>query len=390
MRKFLLLCFILFTSIVNAHDKLALVIGNSDYEHINKLTTPKEETKAISKKLERLGFTVYHYNDLTNIEMSKKIKEFHRNLLKASSPIAFFYYSGHGSQIKKEAYLIPINVNTIEPENIRFNAIKVEEVLGYMSKANTYANILFLDACRDVPLGTKSSANKGLGRIKNMTSKSLIISSTKPGRTARDNRLFNQISLKKLSLPKPLLLLANEIGIEVDRETKHQQIPTVTIETFPNIILGSASSGDTVEIDNLLYQNQPFTKNYYWEEAKEYCEDLKIEEHTNWRLPTQKELSKLSDIPLYKWENQDKWTLWINANAEKRNNNYFIKDEFIDNLPKNSWFWSSNNISDFSAYGVSFSKGITNAPIQKKNKSYVLCVQDIKKEKEESWWKFWE
>ena len=384
--KILILWLILFFSLnAKTHDRLALVIGNSDYQYINKLSTPNKETLAIEKKLKTLGFTVYRYNDLTNEEMLNKVDLFNKKLNKATEPIAFFYYSGHGSQVDKEAYLIPINVNTRNPRNIRFRAIKVEEILSRISNADNYANILFLDACRDVPSGTMGS-ERGLGQVRNMTSSSLILFSTKPGQTARDNSLFSQTVLKKLSLPKPLLLIASEIGREVASKTKHEQIPTSTNETFPNVILGSLKNKETIIIDNLLYQNQSFNKRYYWEDANKYCQNLQIGDYRSWRLPNKEELAKLANIKLHSWVNKEKWILWLNKNKYKKNKNYFIKDEFIENMPKDDWFWTSNNISDFSAYGISFSRGMINVPIQKKNQSYILCVQEIKTT-EKPWWK---
>jgi len=374
---------LLWFSVLYGQEKVALIIGNSAYEHIQSLDNPKEETQDITNELKRLGFTVYKYIDLTNEQMLNKLTIFTEQLSKLEQPIALVYYSGHGAQVDNQAYLIPTNVDTRDPHTIRFKAISVKEILARLNEVNKYANILFLDACRDVPLGTKG-VSKGLAQVKDMYAGMLVISSTKPGQTARDNKLFNQVVIDKLSLPKPLLLIANEISNEVAQKTKNEQIPTVTSERVPpNLILGSEVLQSSVKIDNLLYQNQTFTKQYYWEDAKAYCEDLKVGKHQNWRLPTQDELKKTTHTPLHDWQTETKWKVWFTKHQEQRKDGSFIKEEFIENMPKNDWFWIDKH-NESTAYAFSFSRGIANSPVPRTYKAYAMCVheeQTIQEEK---------
>jgi len=217
--------------------KVALVIGNSNYKYIEKLISPKKDAIKMPEKLKSLGFDVTIKYNLDSIEMLAEVKKFKRTLEKYKNPIAFFYYSGHGSQVDKESYLIPINVDTTDSDNIRFRAIKVEEILKKISSARTLVNILFLDACRDIPTGTRGG-NKGLGQVKNLTSGSLILYSTESGKTAKDSRLFNKVVLDKLSIPnKNLLALASDISNEVAKKTEDKQIPEVIFKKLPNVVL---------------------------------------------------------------------------------------------------------------------------------------------------------
>jgi len=51
---------------------------------------------------------------------------------------------------------------------------------------------------------------------------------------------------------------------------------------------------DRIEIiDGVMYQNQPFINRYTWQEAKDYCSDLVLNDYNNWRLPTRIELRTL-------------------------------------------------------------------------------------------------
>lgn len=370
-------------SVLSGQEKVALVIGNSTYERIESLDNPKEETDAISKELERLGFTVYKYNDLTNVEMLNKLVVFTEQLSKLEQPIALVYYSGHGAQVDNQAYLIPTNVDTRDPNTIRFQAISVKEILARLNTVKQYATILFLDACRDVPTGTRG-VSKGLAQVQDMYAGTLVISSTKPGQTARDNKLFNQVVLEKLALPKPFLLIANEISNEVAQKTKNEQIPTVTSERVPpNLILGSEALRSSIKIGNLFYQNQKITKQYYWVDAKAYCEELQIGKYKNWRLPAQDELKKISHTPLHDWQTEAKWKKWFKKHQEQRKDGSFIQEEFIENMPKNDWFWIDKH-NESIAYAFSFSRGIANSPIPRTYKANAMCVHEkpkIQKEK---------
>jgi len=136
-----------------------------------------------------------------------------------------------------------------------------------------------------------------------------------------------------------------------------------------------------VIIDGLMYQNQPFTKTYTWEEAKEYAKDLRLGGYDDWRLPTKDELMKLGNIKLYNYDNYDNWKKWFENNNHKqiknsKGNEHFIRKEFSENMPQIAWFWSitENNIDSSSAWFVYFyyGSGYCHA---KSNESYALCVR---------------
>ena len=106
------------------------------------------------------------------------LKYFKKRLLRSPNAIALFYYSGHGSQAYGESYLLPIDGDTRDEADVEADGVKVETIARKMANARTKANILFLDACRDVPTATMGNGTKGLGQVKNRPSGSLIIYST--------------------------------------------------------------------------------------------------------------------------------------------------------------------------------------------------------------------
>src|SRR6185503_14417166 len=76
-----------------AERRVALVIGNSAYEHTNPLPNPHNDATDISAALERLGFEVIGSGvDLDKRSLERKIREFTSTL--AGADVALFFYAG--------------------------------------------------------------------------------------------------------------------------------------------------------------------------------------------------------------------------------------------------------------------------------------------------------
>ena len=201
---FLLLPFFLFSQ--EKEKRLALVIGNADYEK-GALKNPVNDAKLIAKALDSLGFEVLeHYNLNTQRELKKAILEF--GVKRDSANVGFVYYAGHGVQVNNENYLLPTEeIYTTQTEVIEY-AVSVQSVLRALKSKSSQVNILVLDACRDNPFEsewntTRSLKGDGLAKIPPPTG-SLIAFSTDAGQTAADGKDEN--SVYTLSLFKNMLL----------------------------------------------------------------------------------------------------------------------------------------------------------------------------------------
>ncbi len=67
---------------------------------------------------------------------------------------------------------------------------------------------------------------------------------------------------------------------------------------------GSCQDGGCVSspMSNLTWQNPPSENDMTWSEAKQYCSDLDVDGHTDWRLPTIGELrSLIRGCPATEW-----------------------------------------------------------------------------------------
>jgi len=391
----LLLLLLLTLNLLNAQ-KIALLIGNSNYQHLDRLTSPSQDIPALAKKLGDMNFEVTELYNLDEKQMKKAIKTFQQKLYHKPNAIALFYYSGHGSQAYGESYLIPIDGDTRDQADVEADGVKVETIARKMATARTKANILFLDACRDVPTGTMGGT-KGLGQVNRQPSSTLILYSTSKNKTAKDDRVFNKIVLEKLALNMPFASLANDISYTVGQKTNKQQVPELLSTGLPMLYLNTSSiplvlkpeikiierekivyrnkpqeivvtpnpitifnnnssNNKTAVVNGLMFQNEPFSdedihnyssqieslsnKGRVWngENAKRYCHELILDGYTNWRLPTRKELLSLSNIQLFNYTNDEKYKRWFTKHKYERLTNikeqkYFIKKNFLENMP---------------------------------------------------------
>lgn len=163
-------------------ERIAVIVGVNDYLYINDLEYADSDAKKMASILEENGaFTVKLFTtDSENKPLKRDILR-ELNTVKEDAELGLvktfvFYFSGHGFKIKKENYLAPME---IDDSNIAGTGIKLSEVLGLVNDIQQNAKVMvFLDACRNNPEGTKSvsvawedTEDRGLG----------ILYSTSPG-----------------------------------------------------------------------------------------------------------------------------------------------------------------------------------------------------------------
>ena len=202
MKKFFVSLLILISISLFSQDekRLALVIGNSNYDSIAKLANPVNDAKLIAKTLESLDFEVILATDLDKGEFMSKVVEFGKK--RANYDVGFIYYAGHGVQIDGENYLLPTNQNFDEEWKVEEYAINVNRIMKYLTAITDQVNILILDACRNNPwegnFRSIGKSNKGgLAKIPAPTG-SLIAFSTDYGALAADGYGKNSMYCKSL------------------------------------------------------------------------------------------------------------------------------------------------------------------------------------------------
>ena len=130
------------------HDiRLALIIGNSDYANLPKLSNPANDARSIAEVLEKMGYRTKLLLDASDHSIRNEVRKFASESTKAD--VALVYYAGHGAQLNGNNYLLPIDIETPRTEaDIQFAGLKVDDLVNSIG-SNT--KIVFLDACRDNP-----------------------------------------------------------------------------------------------------------------------------------------------------------------------------------------------------------------------------------------------
>ena len=201
IKLFLLLLLPFFIFSQEKEKRLALVIGNSNYEK-GKLKNPVNDAKLIASTLDSLDFDVILKENLaTRRDMLSAIEEFGEK--RSHYKIAFVYYAGHGVQVNDENFLLPTKEIYESINDVLDYAVSVQKIMRYLETQADQVNILILDACRDNPFesnwrSTRSLKGGGLAKLPAPTG-SLIAFSTDSGQTAPDGNGKNSIYSMTLS-----------------------------------------------------------------------------------------------------------------------------------------------------------------------------------------------
>jgi hypothetical protein len=216
-------------------DRVALVIGNSDYKHTAPLQNPRHDAQDIANVLQRLDFEVIRGLDLDRNAMIRAIRQFADQLRGAK--VGLFFYAGHGLQVAGQNYLAPTDAELTSASALDFELVRLDLIHRTMERETT-TNILILDACRDNPLarnlarslGTRSSQiGRGLASVESGEG-TLISFSTQPGNVALDGRgrnsPFAEALKKHIAVPgDDLATILVNVRNDVMQATARRQVP---------------------------------------------------------------------------------------------------------------------------------------------------------------------
>jgi hypothetical protein len=224
-----LLAFVLCLSCGISHSqtnrRVALLIGNGGYSgSMPSLVYPNRDVAALEPALKRLGFEVQTVRDADQRAMSRAIRDF--GSAAQNAQLAFVYYSGHGMQARDENYLIPVGAQIETEADLDIEAIQLRALMRQIEDARPGATVVVLDACRDNPVaGRNKSGAKGLSRVQNPPSNTLVVFAALPGTVASDNGVLAQELARQLDSPNQgIRTVFDKVGQAVRRATGNRQV----------------------------------------------------------------------------------------------------------------------------------------------------------------------
>lgn len=191
-------CWALAATSVVAAGRVALIIGNSQYENLSSLSNPQRDAGRMAELLAANGFDVMACKertpgcfDLDRGDMLDALDDFRDKSAKAD--VALVFYAGHGMQTAEGNVLAPTDIE-ISCEDWRARrAVLLDDVLAAMDGAKE--KIVILDACRNDPLKAQQCLARGARplsfgsiAVPSSTQRFLLVTSTQNGQVAQDGR----------------------------------------------------------------------------------------------------------------------------------------------------------------------------------------------------------
>ncbi len=230
--------------------RVALVIGNGEYQAVPPLVNPVNDANDIAMLLESLDFEVIQGTNLSMSDLKTLLRRFYAKL--EGAEIAAFYYAGHGLQVDGANLIVPIDAALMSYDDVEFELVPLQSILSAMER-KVATNLVFLDACRDNPLardlarsmGTRSAAvGRGLAQIGGGLG-TLIAFATQPGNIAYDgkgaNSPFTSGLLRHVGAPgEDIAISLRRVRNEVLAETAGRQVPWENSSLTGDVILKPA------------------------------------------------------------------------------------------------------------------------------------------------------
>ena len=222
-------------AVVLADGRVALVVGNSTYAHIGRLPNPENDAADMAAALRRLGFEVTTEYDADRVDLTEALRAFTRR--SAGADISLVFYAGHGIEMDRVNYLVPVDARLERDVDVRFETVTLDDLL--VSTVGARLRLVILDACRNNPLArsmqrTVASRSVSGGSFGNLDEsllgdETLVAYAAAAGTTAADGRgrnsPYTSALLSHLEEPLEILTLFRRVRALVLASTNGQQRP---------------------------------------------------------------------------------------------------------------------------------------------------------------------
>lgn len=132
-----------------AADRVALVIGMSEYQSLPRLRNTLNDARDIAATLARVGFDVTTLIDAPRDDVIASLAGF--AFRAETADLALIYYAGHGIQAQGRNLLLPVDARIERVEDVATATVSLDGLLDAVERARKM-RIVILDSCRENPL----------------------------------------------------------------------------------------------------------------------------------------------------------------------------------------------------------------------------------------------
>jgi hypothetical protein len=264
--------FMFVSSLVNA-ERIALVIGNDEYDSVPPLKKAVEDSLSMAGVLEKAGFRVTSLKNATYREIVKSVDKFSREIKPDDQ--AVFFFAGHGVQLRSGNYILPVDVDSENESMVERTSYSLDDITFLLGRHRSGFQLIIIDACRDNPFPTKTRSfgnTRGLIPVEPVKGQMVMYSASR-GQQALDrlgpndnnrNGVFTRKLVTKLLTPGlSALQVIRDVQDEVEElaaTVNHMQRPAVYNESRGNFyFFGPPKHKGLNNID---------PDSTFWEEAK--------------------------------------------------------------------------------------------------------------------------
>jgi len=146
-------------------------MGNDAYKNVPSLKKAVNDAHTMGDTLKGLGFQVLVAENQTRVGFADTLLAFDKMI--EPGDVAFFFFAGHGFEIKGDNYLLPTDVPGAtegQEELVRDAAVSAERIIDRVQARGARTAVFVFDACRNNPFERQGTrALSGAGGLAAMT-----------------------------------------------------------------------------------------------------------------------------------------------------------------------------------------------------------------------------
>jgi hypothetical protein len=153
-------------ALAGPEQRIALVIGNSNYQNVTQLSNPDNDAKSVAQLLNAAGFEVILATDVGHNEMIQVVQDFAGKIAdRGPNTVAMVYYAGHGVQLAGENYLVPVDARISSEPDLINGSVRLVDVMATLDSIPSRMRIAILVPAAIIRFPRSSDAGRGLAIV---------------------------------------------------------------------------------------------------------------------------------------------------------------------------------------------------------------------------------